>query len=206
MVALIGLLQALAAVPAPSPAGAQADTIKQSGLCWRARPAPHCRWIIVTDFGMSRSSRDEYEPRVDLDLGFLAVVSRRSAVGGTLLFSADESHHRSGLLARYRRWVTPQVAVDLGAGPVSYCELAGPEGCGDRGQSGVQVQGSAYLSGLLAVSATFEHLGAAGAEPSEGMSWSLAEVNRWYVGVTFGSYAGPIALLGLAVLTAATWN
>ncbi|MGH7699162.1 MAG: hypothetical protein ACREMJ_01375 [Gemmatimonadales bacterium] len=40
------------------------------------------------------------------------------------------------------------------------------------------MQGSAYLSGLLAVSATFERLGAARDESSEVTSWSLAEVNR----------------------------
>jgi hypothetical protein len=205
MLAVIGLLQLLAPLPSPARLAVAVATepAKRGGLCWRARPAPRCSWFLITEFGLSALGRpDSYGPRMDVELGLMANLGAHSAVGAAWLLSGDESHERRGFTVRYRRWLSPRLALEAGAGPATYCELSGPGGCGERGQSGFQLAGSAHLWGLMAATATFEHLGAARSH----VGWVLPEQNRWYTGIKFGGFAAPIAAVALVILVAATWN
>jgi hypothetical protein len=203
MTVLIGLLQVLTNAPvsaavAAGPVVAESTTV--GGLCWRARPEPRCGWFLITEFGMGHSSRDPYTPRADIGFGLMKNVGRRNAVGAALVFSGDESHNRIAFNPRYRRWLNSVLAFEVGAGPVSYCEKQGPEGCGGGpSQSGFQVETAFHLAGLVAVTATFEHLGTSGTA-------SLPKQNRWYLGAKGSAYASPLVLLGLGILVGATWN
>ena len=200
MIVLLGFLQLAASVVA-------ADSARHAAVCWRARPFPRCQWLVVTEFGMSSSSRDAYGPRADVALGLMRNVGPRAGIGAAFLFSDDESHHRSGFIVRYRRWLDPSVALEIGAGPVRFCESQGSEGCGPARQSGVQVETAVHLSGLVAATATFEHLGARRLFwPTGELRTDLPQQNRLYLGVKGGGYVAPIAVLGLAILVAATWN
>ena len=206
MFALLTLLQLAASAPQPAAAVATEST-KHSTLCWRARPAPRCQWFLVTELGMARSSRDAYNPRVDLALGLMRNVGRRAAIGASVLASADESHSRSGFIVRYRRWLDPRIALEIGVGPIQFCELQGPQGCGPVRQSGVQVETAVHLSGLVAATATFEHLGGRRLYwPTGEFAGVLPEQNRVYLGMKGGAYAAPLALLALGVLVGATWE
>jgi len=182
---LIGVLQVFALTTAPLSFAPPADSVKHSGLCWRARPAPRCSWFLVTEFGVSSHGG------LTIEYGLMANLGRRSAVGGAVTFGEDESFRRTGLTVRYRRWLNPHLALESGAGPVTYCDLTEPGACGGRRGLGFQFQAAVHLWSLAAASASFEHLGAA---------------NRGYVGVKFGGYASPLAVLALAILQGATWD
>lgn len=198
MLVLLTLLQLTASA---------ADSTKHSTLCWRARPAPRCQWFLVTEFGMGGSSRDAYSPRGDVAIGLMRNVGRRAAIGGAFLASGDESHSRSGFIVRYRRWLDSRLAVEIGAGPISFCEKQGPEGCGPARQSGVQVETAIHLSGLVAATATFEHVGGRRLTwPTGEFAGELPTQNRTYLGMKVGAQAAPIALVAIGVLVAATWN
>ena len=185
MLVLVGLLQVLASAMSPSSIAAPADSVKHSGLCWRARPAPRCRWFLVTEFGVSSHSG------LVVEYGLMANLGRRSGFGGAGTLGEDESFRRAGLTARYRRWLNPRLALEAGAGPVTYCHLTELAGCGGRWGVGFQFQAAVHLWGLVAASASFERLGAA---------------HRGYVGVRFGGYAAPLSVLALGILQGATWH
>lgn len=207
MIAVLVLLQLAASAPETATAASSADSTKHSTVCWRARPAPRCQWLLVTEFGMSHSSRDTYSPRADVHLGLMRNVGSRSAVGASILMSSDESHRRSGLIIRYRRWIDRRLAVELGAGRIGFCELQGPQGCGPVRQSGLEVETALHVSGLVAATATFEHLGGRRMYwPTGEFAGQLPEQNRVYFGLKGGAWAAPLAILGLGVLVAATWD
>ena len=198
MIALLAVLQLAAAAPS--------DSMKHSTLCWRARPAPRCQWILVTESGMSNSSRDAYSPRGDIAIGLMRILGPRAAIGAAFLGGGDESHSRSGFIVRYRRWLDRRVALEIGAGPITFCEKQS-YGCGPARQSGVQVETAMHLSGLVAATATFEHLGGRQLTwPTGEFAGVLPSQNRVYFGMKFGAYAAPLALVGLGVLVAATWD
>lgn len=187
MLVLIGVLQVLASSTSPSSIAAAppTDSVKHAGLCWRARPAPRCSWFLVTEFGVSSHTG------LTVAYGAMANIAPESAVGGAVTFSEDGSFRRTGLSARYRRWLDPHVALESGAGPVTYCNLTEAGTCGGRRRVGVQFQAAVQIWGLVAASVSFEHLGAA---------------NRGYVGIKFGAYAAPLAILTLGILRGATWE
>lgn len=196
MIALVSLLQALAVAPPPSASPLRADSAEHRALCWRPQPGPRCTWFLVTEVGVSRALGVEYgdffESRFDGELGLMANVNRRSAVGGALGYTGRDASgppsERFAFTARYRRWFSSSVALEVAGGPVAHCERGGSKDCRDGSYWGFQLQGSAHLWGLIAASATFEHLGA------------VPQPDRWYVGIKFGGYAAPIAALAAGMI------
>ena len=164
---------------------AAADSMERGGFCWRARPAPRCGWILVTELGVS-SHRG-----LTADYGVMFNFDRRSAGGGTMFFGQDESFRRAWISARYRRWLNPRLALEAGAGPVIYCDSNDAGWCRGRRALGVQLQSALHVWGLVAASISFEQLGAS---------------NRTYTGIRFGAYAAPLALLVTGILQGITWD
>lgn len=98
------------------PAAAQAQT--SSPVCFRAAPAAACRSFLVTQVSLSTR---EYgtgrgtEYRYQWEAGAMANVTPRDAVGATFVFGAPRRGHW-GVAGRYRRWLHPDVALDVAPG------------------------------------------------------------------------------------------
>ena len=99
------------------------------GFCFRGRPKPKCGTFMITEFAMLRPLGPvlDVDPMMELELGMMVNIGRRSAIGGTLLFGGDESWDRVVMGVRYRRWLTRSVSAELGAGRVS-ASSEGPGG------------------------------------------------------------------------------
>jgi hypothetical protein len=110
-----------------------------SGRCWRGRPAPACKSIVLTELGIyrdvvtpgpvvrfvgpngeirqedpARDSRADFQ----IELGVLKNVSTKTAIGASILGrGTDEGDGYIGMKGRYRRWLTQEgVALDVGLG------------------------------------------------------------------------------------------
>jgi hypothetical protein len=88
-------------VPAP-----QAST----SVCFRGRPLPRCRAFWLTEFGVS-----PFDGAVAWELGGMRNVGPRSAVGGALYLRVDGGS-AYGVKPRFRRWLSPVVALDVAPG------------------------------------------------------------------------------------------
>jgi hypothetical protein len=197
-----GVVMVLLAVPA---ARAQRDTAAASptatgtrGLCWRPRPAPRCRAYLVTEVGYEHavitSRVGGFEPNPDFSgrfvwsLGAMANRGANAALGGLLSASAGDEPEGSGLLraeGRYRKWIGPTRGIDFSVGitqklvrtpfrePVRAQGLTAAVGV-DQGLVGADVRVDALYGGARPRGAAL-------------------------VGIRFGSYAAPVAILAQAV-------
>lgn len=91
-------------------------------FCYRGRPRPDCATFLVSEFLVgSRNAESQYaETRLILqwEYGLMTNVSDRSALGGTVLGAVSGSGGRLAFKARYRRWLTPEWALDVAPGLV----------------------------------------------------------------------------------------
>jgi hypothetical protein len=86
-------------------------------LCFRGRPVPNCRSFLVTEFDLAFT-----EGWARWELGAMHNVGPRSAVGGSLLLRAANDSSAFGVKARFRRWLSRVVALDVSSGIL----VAGP--------------------------------------------------------------------------------
>jgi hypothetical protein len=119
----------------------------QRAFCYVGRPAESCRMFLVAEgnaygaFAGSRYRRTGYQgevrrhrhlaPHIAWEVGAMRNVTERSAVGAVLLVGGDANGERVALKARYRRWLTPRSAVDVGAGAL-FARRAEPHADPDR--------------------------------------------------------------------------
>lgn len=98
------------------PAAAHAQT--PSPVCFRSAPAAACRSFLLTQLSLSTR---EYGTgtgtgyRYQWEAGAMANVTPRDAVGATFVFGVPGSGHWGGA-GRYRRWLHPDVAIDVAPG------------------------------------------------------------------------------------------
>jgi hypothetical protein len=86
------------------------ETKAPQPLCFHGRPLPQCRAFWLTEFGIS-----PFEPWFVWELGGMRNIGPRSAVGGTLYLRIDGGT-AYGLMPRFRRWLSPVVALDVSPG------------------------------------------------------------------------------------------
>jgi hypothetical protein len=93
-------------------------------LRWQGKPAPACRYFLVTEFGLGANMSDPAHTgraaqvsteMLLYDLGVMVNVGERAAAGGTVSFKAMYET-RLGLFGRYRRWLGDMWALDLSPG------------------------------------------------------------------------------------------
>lgn len=91
-----------------------ADLAAQS--CFRGRPLPRCRsWFITEGFAGAVAGRqrgDLYGIVLGGEVGWMRNLGPNSAVGGGVAVS----NIGVSLRPRYRRWLAPMVALDVGPG------------------------------------------------------------------------------------------
>ena len=96
------------------------DSARTSPVCWTARPAPRCRVVLLTNFGVYADlvqAGGTSSARPVADVGLMMNVSRRDAVGVTLFVgSTAEGYLGAGPALRYRRWMSWGSSLDLAAG------------------------------------------------------------------------------------------
>ncbi len=111
---------ALLLMPLPARAQRPADTTRTSALCWTARPAPRCRVLLLTNLGVFVDlvqAGGSSSPRMTEDVGLMVNVSRRDAVGFSILVtSTTEGYLTAGGVLRYRRWTNAGNSWDVGLG------------------------------------------------------------------------------------------
>lgn len=176
-----------------TPSGTSAQT------CWRARPAPRCSFFWITESGPRFGNHEAF---VEGHLGSATAVglmtnrSASIAFGATLeLTTGSESGtYRLAVMPRFRRWLTPAIALDLAGGVALLGE--GERAAGFKG-----------VSGLVAVSVADFVVVAAEVEMRHGLS--IGTQTAATIGVRFGSYLGPpvaVASLVLGVLAGGGLN
>lgn len=125
--------------PTQPSAQAKPPTPPAKRFCWQGRPLARCRtfalfeltthshWIgskinpVVTrpGFGFSRDD-DGLASHIVVDLGAMVNIGPRTAVGGTLTAGSIQAGGKPlqmfGATVRYRRWLSPSISADAGAG------------------------------------------------------------------------------------------
>jgi hypothetical protein len=152
----------------------------QHAVCFRGRPLPQCRAFWLTEFGLSLPDG----PFV-WELGGMRNVGTHSAVGGTLYLRVDGGT-AYGVKPRFRRWLSPVVALDVSPGIII---LAGARSSvGFAGHVGVS------LADLLALSIQAETV------PPD---FTGGKRIKWSGGARLGAAPGAITgIAGLALLAA----
>jgi hypothetical protein len=160
--------------------GQQADGPTQTpkALCFRGRPFPLCRSFLLTEFDLALT-----DGSTRWELGAMHNVGSRSALGGSLLLRGEDRDSSAfGVTARYRRWVSRVVALDLSSGIL----VAGPGAApGFAGHVGLGV------GDLIGLSIEAETV----APDLEG-----GKRIRWFGGVRLGAHAGTIVGLLAGIL------
>ena len=102
-----------------------ADTA--SILCFHPRQRPACRNFTITEFGVGSRGPGEDETHYFWDLGIMRNRSASTAIGASLHFAIGDDFTRYGVKARYRRWLTDAVPLDIAPGVVMHAP-EGPHG------------------------------------------------------------------------------
>jgi hypothetical protein len=113
-----------AAPPSPTP-----ERRPYRSFRFRGGPREVCSSFLLTEFswmrrvgGTGRASSDE-RMYASLDLGWAKNVGSAYAVGGTVFLGGDNTREHLGVRARVRRWLKPNLSLDLSPGVI----LAGEE-------------------------------------------------------------------------------
>lgn len=95
--------------------------------CWRGQPPPRCGGFFLAEMQgvlpLARPSRQPYAPfveafdaRLEWNLGYMVNVTDRWAVGGAVSLGPGAEDVLTGLKARVRRWLGPELSVELEGG------------------------------------------------------------------------------------------
>jgi hypothetical protein len=164
------------------------------GWCFRGRPLEACKAFWITEFStaLPLGNRRTLENTLfTWELGAMANVTRRSALGGALFMSVDGWQGlRLGVRPRYRRWLSSTLTLDLAAG--LYKEMERNSGLRPTGQIALGVRDQ------LAITAQVDAFGSqqcvVGRDPVTRRYRCLSRETttevEWYLGVKLGSGAG----------------
>jgi len=193
--------QAGETTPQDSLAGdAATDNGKSCAVCLRGRQKPRCGSFLITEITLlypltgGNMSGADYPLAVGYELGAMVNIDKRSAVGLTGFAMLDGHEDRLGIKSRYRRWLSPHLASDVGAGVVLTNEssdeskwLVGSLGLSWDDRLHVIVE---YVHG----NEDLQHYGYA--QGSQSHYTTTRKIRKLYAGIKVGGEAG--ALLGLA--------
>jgi len=104
---------------------AQGDS---AGVCYRARPLPRCRVVVLTNAGGYVTPMRTFDGgtsfRAIVDWGLIVNTSPRDAVGASGFLMLDEDELSLGAAVRYRRWLSTRRSIDVSVGtPISDGDL-----------------------------------------------------------------------------------
>ncbi len=168
------LLAALAGMLlAPQPGATQTEPHE----CYRGRPLPICSSFWITEFALMGPF--PYGRVMRWQVGGMSNHGARNAIGATLVLGLDDVGTSYGLTPRYRRWLSPGVALDVSAGVLL------------RGCDGLRVPSFVAQTGVT----TGDYVGAV--IQVETLRLEGRRHVTWSGGLKFGSAVGVVAGLVL---------
>jgi hypothetical protein len=188
MAPAIARAQQVAAADQPAPQAGAAE----GKACFQPRALPVCRSFWVTEFGVQLflsqppGINDQRRVMATWELGWMKNRSTGDAVGASVFLSTNDNAMRSGVRARYRRWLGSESAVDVSPALIVF-------------QSNDDLETRARLGAALQAGVTFhDWIGLTSqVEAAEGGV-------RFQTGVRVGGYPGAAAGLGLPLV--ALWH
>jgi hypothetical protein len=180
--------------------------VRTKALTWRGHPFPETRSFLITELSMMyRLDRYPYRAagsRLDLtfDLGWMKNVGTRQAIGFSGYAMPSDQTTRLGIRARYRRWLSRGVSVDVSPGVI----LGGEDGAIEYNPPGFVLGTTLNAGDLIAVMVDAEL--ARNWEFAEQSPPFLTRVNHtdvtWRAGAKIGSglgLLGSVAVVGLVI-------
>ncbi len=165
-------------------------TSANAQVCFRGKPPPTCKGFWVTELGLGYRVNGPQRGWPVSEIGLMFNVNERYAIGGTsyVAYDAQYDDFRGGLKLRVRRWLNPDVSLNVSGGLI----LLG----GDYREKYPEFTGH--------VDVNYKDLLA----PYVGLDLLRIEQGSldgagWHLGIRFGSYAGSglsavaLALIGL---------
>jgi len=177
--------QVAEALPARPPAA-------EGKACFQPRALPVCRSFWVTEFGVQvflsqpPGINDQRRVMGTWELGWMKNRSSGDAVGASVFLSTNDNAMRSGVRARYRRWLGSESAVDVSPALIVF-------------QSNDDLETRARLGAALQAGVTFhDWIGLTSqVEAAEGGV-------RFQTGVRLGGYPGLVTGVGAPLV--ALWG
>ena len=177
MIARVAAAILLAAMPA----------VARGQSCWVVKP--NCRTFWITESGPRVGNHEAFVNRhvgSATAVGLMVNRSPRWAWGGAIELStgSESGLYRLALVPRYRHWLGPQVALDIGAGIAVLGE--NEPAAGFKG-----------VTGLAAIG--YEPWVALTAQVETRNDFSDGTHTAGSIGVRFGGWVGPLVALGSLV-------
>jgi hypothetical protein len=198
-------LLALAAllVPVASTADAQTPPAPPAPhACFRGAPGDRCTWFPLVEAGIHYRLTDVIpgDERVLINWSLGAMVNRgsRTAIGGAL-FASLEGEFRAGANLRWRRWLSHETSVELGAG----VHLAGDFSNGEISAGSPTFQARLNYGDQFTATARVDVLKRKPCDtcsPSGVPDAPPVTSTRLYLGAELGSYPGLVGYLATGVL------
>lgn len=172
----------------------------EAQLCFRGHPAPKCRGFAILELTTGTRLNqpgvpfDPYGGESSIYLswsaGYLHNMGQRSALGAAFQVAADDDGHRYGPMLRYRQWLGPTWSLDLAPGVLvggrtNFTTLSFPSPTGNI---------AINWGDRIAVTFGVDQL-----RRGDGTRWES------HAGLRFGTWLGPLALLGLVALAGASY-
>ncbi|HEX6750687.1 MAG TPA: hypothetical protein VF092_25595 [Longimicrobium sp.] len=168
---------------------AQSAATRTGRACFQPRPLPVCRSFWITEFGVQwfvstpPGVNNQRRWLATWEVGWMRNRSENHALGGSIFLATNDHAHRSGVRARYRRWATDEVAVDVSPALIVF---QSDEDLEIETRLGAALQAGVTLRDWIGITSQVE-------AASGGV--------RLLTGVRLGGYAG--AVTGLALPLAA---
>ncbi len=173
---------------ADSPAG---------GDCFRGRPLPECRSFWITEAGTLYrfdlpQTNDKWHATLmyNWEVGLMVNQSERYAIGGSLFFNFDDltNHTLVGFRARYRRWLSPRISLDIAPGII----------LSESKTDNVAFSGEVMLGADDLIAAVVR------LDMRENR-FKYSDNFAWYGGLRLRSYPGLVAGIAGPIIAAAIW-
>jgi hypothetical protein len=172
-------------------------TIGQAQICFRGHPQPRCNGFTVLEFtfGARSSGLAQYSDGTPFyaawSVGYLHNLNAGAAVGAAFKVSANDDGSRWGPVIRYRRWLGPSLSLDLAPGLF----LGGDNGALPSKFPSLTADVAINWGDRVSMLVGLDQLRRPG-----GNSWEE------HVGLRFGTWLAPLALLGLGIIAGASYN
>ena len=181
---------------------ARAQGVPSPHACFRGAPGDRCTWFPLIEAGihtrLTEAIPGDERVMFNWSLGVMVNRGQRTAVGGAV-FASAEGEFRAGAGLRWRRWLSPETSLELGAG----VHLAGDVSAGSVRPGSPTAQLRLNYGDLFTGTARLDVLAIrpnGSCTPSYCPWGSGATSTRLYLGAELGSWSGVAGYTATGVL------